>query len=61
MIRMDLFTMVNGLKIKKVVKVKCSFQMALFMMDNGKVIKCTARVFISHAQEIDMRAVLAMG
>ena len=60
MTKMALFMMVNGMKIRKVVEVKCFSQMALFMMASGIVIKCTGQVCSSHAPEIGMKAISLM-
>jgi hypothetical protein len=57
---MDQYTMASGMKIKNVEEVRCYTQMALTMMVNGKVIKCTVSVFTYPVPEIDTKVTSVM-
>lgn len=59
-IKMVLFMMESGMKIRNQVGVKCSIQMVHFMMVNGMVIKCMVKGFIYQSIEINMKAISLM-
>lgn len=60
MIKMALFTMVNGMRTKNVEKGKCFSLMDLSMMDNGRGIKCMVKVSLFLVQETDLKVIFVM-